>query len=230
VKKRKRDYGPCDYAPEAAAASAALGFAVVDAATRRPIANATVVAGAGTAETDAGGNGVLQGLPTGPMTATASAPGYDSRGLQVDLEPGVPAQVRFELRRHRDAGDLESSIGQNGTAALRGVQFDTNSATIRPDSNATLSKALTVILNRPDSHWIIAGHTDSQGSAELNQRLSEARARAVMDWLVAHGVAPNRLTARGYGASMPVADNTTEEGRAQNRRVELTLVKPGTDH
>jgi outer membrane protein OmpA-like peptidoglycan-associated protein len=229
VKKMKRDYGPCDYAPEPAAASASLGCVVVDGATHAPIAGATVVAGAGSATTDANGNCVLNNLAAGPATITATAAGYEQKALQTDLESEAPAQLRFELRRHREASDLESAIGQNGSAALLGVQFDTNSATLRPDSTPTLNKALAVILKRPNSHWIVAGHTDSQGSEELNQKLSEARAAAVVAWLESNGVDQGRLQARGYGAARPVADNSTEQGRAQNRRVELVLVKPGAD-
>jgi len=67
----------------------------------------------------------------------------------------------------------------------------------------------------------IEGHTDNVGGAAANQTLSEKRAQSVRDWLVAHGIAADRLTAQGYGAAKPVADNGTDEGRTKNRRVEL---------
>ena len=67
----------------------------------------------------------------------------------------------------------------------------------------------------------VQGHTDNVGSDAYNQTLSEARARAVVDWLTKHGTAPDRLTAKGYGQTVPVADNNTDEGRAKNRRVEI---------
>jgi len=67
----------------------------------------------------------------------------------------------------------------------------------------------------------VVGHTDNVGAAAANQALSEKRAQSVRDWLTEKGIAASRLTAKGYGASKPVADNTTEEGRAKNRRVEL---------
>jgi len=84
---------------------------------------------------------------------------------------------------------------------------------------------LATINKRPNSQWIIAGHTDNQGSADLNQKLSQSRAASVIAWLVSHGVAASRLKPQGFGASHPVADNSTEAGRALNRRVEMQLVQ-----
>ena len=70
----------------------------------------------------------------------------------------------------------------------------------------------------------IEGHTDNVGSAADNQKLSENRAKAVVSYLNSKGISPGRLLAKGYGATKPVADNTTEEGRAQNRRTELKII------
>lgn len=223
VKKMKKDYGPC---PNAVPPTmAAVTVSVVDANTQRPIAGATVIAGGASAVTDERGASVLADLPAGQLSATASAPGYEQKTVPLTLQADSPGQVRIALQRHHDGGDIERSIGASGTAALRGVHFDTNSANLRPDSTATLQQALAVINKRPNSQWVISGYTDSQGSDDVNQRLSDARAGAVMDWLIEHGVDENRLTAKGYGSSHPVADNSTEDGRAQNRRVELTLTK-----
>jgi len=224
VKSVKKDYGPCP-SNAVAPSLASLSISVVDATTQRPIPGATVIAGGASAVTDAHGNGVLPDLPTGQISATASAQGYEQKTVPAVLQANSTGQVTIPLQRHREGGDLERSIGANGTAALRGVHFDTNSANLRSDSTETLQQALAVINKRPNSHWVISGYTDSQGSADVNQRLSDARAGAVMDWLIEHGVDESRLTAKGYGSSHPVADNSTEEGRAQNRRVELTLVK-----
>jgi OmpA-OmpF porin, OOP family len=79
--------------------------------------------------------------------------------------------------------------------------------------------------NHPDSHWIISGHTDNQGNAALNQPLSEARAKSVVTWLKQHGADVSRLAPEGFGATRPVADNATANGRALNRRVEVSLEK-----
>jgi outer membrane protein OmpA-like peptidoglycan-associated protein len=70
----------------------------------------------------------------------------------------------------------------------------------------------------------VDGHTDSTGSTTANQTLSEARAKAVVDYLVAHGVAQSRITSTGFGGAKPVASNATEEGRAKNRRIEFRVV------
>jgi outer membrane protein OmpA-like peptidoglycan-associated protein len=203
-----------------------LNCSVVDAATHKPIPVATVDAATGAAATDAKGKCVLHSLPAGLVTATANAPGYDEQVIPVDLEAGANGQANFELKRHTEGvADLDRTIGENGAAAIYGVHFDTGSATLRSDSTQSLENVLAVIGKRPNSRWIIAGHTDNQGSAELNEKLSQARAASVIAWLASHGVAGNRLTPQGFGASRPVADNATEAGRALNRRVEMQLVK-----
>jgi outer membrane protein OmpA-like peptidoglycan-associated protein len=81
------------------------------------------------------------------------------------------------------------------------------------------------VKSSPGSRWTIAGHTDNQGGADYNLKLSLARAHSVVTWLTQHGVSGDVLTAKGYGLTRPVADNATESGRALNRRVEVSLVK-----
>ena len=78
-----------------------------------------------------------------------------------------------------------------------------------------------MLQQNPDVKLIVEGHTDNVGAAVGNQALSAKRAQAVVAWLTAHGIAASRLTAKGWGQSKPVADNTSEDGRAKNRRVEL---------
>lgn len=106
---------------------------------------------------------------------------------------------------------------------LRGVYFDFDRADIRPDARPVLDEAIQVLRARPDAKLVVEGHTDSVGGEEYNQALSLRRAEAVKNYLVAGGVAPERITVVGYGETRPVASNDTEEGRAQNRRVELRL-------
>jgi outer membrane protein OmpA-like peptidoglycan-associated protein len=84
-----------------------------------------------------------------------------------------------------------------------------------------LQKVADLLSKDPALKVEVQGHTDNVGGDAYNQTLSEARARAVMDWLVKHGVAAGRLTAKGYGKTRPVADNGSDEGRAKNRRVEI---------
>jgi outer membrane protein OmpA-like peptidoglycan-associated protein len=108
---------------------------------------------------------------------------------------------------------------------LRGVHFDFDKAIVRSDSVPILREAANTLKENPAVNVIVEGHTDSLGTEQYNQRLSVRRAEAVKDYLVKLGVAANRLTVRGKGESQPVASNDTEEGRAENRRVEL-LVQP----
>ncbi|MFN8641142.1 MAG: OmpA family protein [Candidatus Binatia bacterium] len=109
---------------------------------------------------------------------------------------------------------------------LRGVNFDFNSSAIGPDSRPVLEEAAAQLKQHPDVHVLVQGFTDSIGSEEYNQRLSLRRAEAVYRYLVNLGVDPERLTVEGFGESHPVADNDTEVGRAQNRRVELHPTQP----
>lgn len=199
-----------------------LTSSVTDADTHKPIAGATVTAAITTASTDAQGQCELKGVPAGLVTASAIAPGYDEAVTAVDLEAGSNGTARFELHRHKEGvADLERAIGESGSAAVYGIHFDVNSAALRPDSTPALENLLALINKNPNSRWTIAGHTDNQGSAELNSRLSQARAASVIAWLGQHGVVANRLTGQGFGPSRPVADNATEAGRALNRRVEI---------
>ena len=103
------------------------------------------------------------------------------------------------------------------------IQFETGSAAIAANSNPLLDRLATVAQDCP-IRLVVAGHTDNVGNAELNQRLSFERATAVVTALSARGVSADRLSARGFGAEQPVASNRTPEGRASNRRIEITAV------
>jgi outer membrane protein OmpA-like peptidoglycan-associated protein len=174
------------------------------------------------ATSDAQGKFSLSGVPAGLVTASATAPGYDDGVLPLDLEAGSTGRADFELHKHQEkAVDLERAIAEKGSVAIYGIHFDTGKSTLRPDSAPALEAILTLINNKPESRWVVAGHTDNQGAADLNDKLSEARAASVIAWLTGHGIAQNRLAPKGFGMRQPVADNATESGRALNRRVEI---------
>ena len=120
-----------------------------------------------------------------------------------------------------DASSLGDEINKTGHVAVYGIHFDTNKATIQPDSEKILTEIAKLAQQNADLKLRVEGHTDNQGSAAANQSLSEKRAQAVVAWLSAHNVPAGRLTAKGLGQAQPVADNSTEDGRAKNRRVEL---------
>lgn len=105
------------------------------------------------------------------------------------------------------------------------ILFDTSKSTIKAESARVLSDITAILKKYPDSRFTIDGHTDSSGSDSFNQKLSESRAQSVMNYLVSNGINASRLMSAGYGESRPVADNGTKAGRAQNRRVEINLVK-----
>ncbi len=102
--------------------------------------------------------------------------------------------------------------------------FAVNSATLQPGAYDEINRVAGVLNQYPQTTVQIAGHTDSTGSAEYNQKLSERRAEAIKSALVGAGVDPARLTTIGYGESKPIAPNTTEAGRQQNRRVEIRIM------
>ena len=107
------------------------------------------------------------------------------------------------------------------TVVLEGVTFETASAELTSDGSTTLMHVAAALRADTTIRVEVGGHTDGVGSRAANLRLSEARARTVRDYLIGSGIAAERVTARGYGMAQPIAPNATEEGRAQNRRVEL---------
>lgn len=118
--------------------------------------------------------------------------------------------------------DLYDALAADGRVATHGILFATNSARIRPESTPTLEQIGAMLKDHPELRLSIEGHTDAQGETSYNLDLSKRRADAVRDFLVDKlGVDAGRLETAGYGEDRPVADNTTPEGRQQNRRVEL---------
>lgn len=106
------------------------------------------------------------------------------------------------------------------------VQFETGTSALRPESDALLNEVAEVLKTHPEILRVeVQGHTDEVGTREFNQRLSVGRARAVVHWLMQHGVAAERLVARGYGSDVPLATNATEQGRRTNRRVEFRIIE-----
>ena len=107
---------------------------------------------------------------------------------------------------------------------LKNIFFDLNRSELKPESHVELDK-LVDYLSHNDVKIEIGGHTDDQGSDEYNDKLSQNRAKAVYDYLVGRGISADRLSYAGYGKRQPVADNSTEEGRAANRRTEFRFVR-----
>jgi SH3 domain-containing YSC84-like protein 1 len=125
-----------------------------------------------------------------------------------------------ELNRYRSA-DLEASLDTKRRLTLSNVHFATGEAELSSDSASALNNIVAGLKEHPDWKIRVEGFTDNVGSPNANLKLSTERAHAVMDWLANHGIDRSRLSAKGYGESHPVAKNSSEEGRAKNRRVEL---------
>lgn len=133
----------------------------------------------------------------------------------------IVVSERQAMRQEVSIQALTDQLARDGFVTLE-VNFDTASTQLRADSAAALDAAAAALKASPDLRVEIGGHTDNVGDAAANRALSEGRAKAVQAALVERGIAASRLTAVGYGQDRPIADNRGEDGRAKNRRVELT--------
>src|SRR5881398_18808 len=176
---------------------------------------------------DSDKDGVPDGIdkcPNTPAGATVDASGcpldadLDGDGVDdtKDKCPGTPPGSRVDA-----FGCVILFTPERTPVILRGVTFETGRAVLQLESFTVLNIVAQSLVANPAIRLEIAGYTDGTGSAATNLRLSQARAEVVRAYLVSRGVSPTRMIARGYGASNPIAVNTTPEGRAQNRRVEL---------
>ncbi|MBF0584588.1 MAG: OmpA family protein, partial [Magnetococcales bacterium] len=118
-----------------------------------------------------------------------------------------------------------ATVNSQGCWVLKNLNFKTNSAVIESKDEGTLHDTASVLKNNPTMKVEIQGHTDNVGKGPYNKKLSQARANEVMMQLIARGIAKSRLSAHGYGMEKPVTTNATEAGRAENRRVELRVLK-----
>jgi outer membrane protein OmpA-like peptidoglycan-associated protein len=125
-----------------------------------------------------------------------------------------------EMTQEVTAKDMLDALNKDGFIALY-INFDTGKFDIKPDSQPIIDQIAALLKNNPDLKLGIEGHTDNVGTAEGNKKLSEQRAKSVMNAVVKLGIAADRLSATGWGQEKPVADNRTEDGRAKNRRVEI---------
>jgi len=108
-----------------------------------------------------------------------------------------------------------------GKIIVNGIKFDVNKATLKPESMGPINKIYQLMHKNPDINFSVEGHTDSDGNDTNNQTLSEARGKSVMNKLIEMGISENRLKSNGFGESKPIDNNTTAEGKANNRRVEF---------
>lgn len=145
-----------------------------------------------------------------PVVAAVAAPVV----VKEVVQQAAPAEKK----------EVVKTIFTDKPVTIEGANFDTNSAKLKHTADKKLNEVVDFAAKYKESNLAVSGHTDSTGSAKLNQKLSEKRAASVKAFLVKKGVAADRITTRGESASRPVADNKTKAGRAQNRRVEINSV------
>ena len=137
--------------------------------------------------------------------------------VEVRSEPNQDLRLTMRYRRWRPPPpEPEAAPG----LVIDGILFDSGRATIQQESFPRLDRVVEYMTHRPTVRIRVSGHTDNEGNARRNQRLSEARARAVRAYLISHHIDGGRVEAVGYGDERPVASNDTEEGRRRNRRIE----------
>jgi outer membrane protein OmpA-like peptidoglycan-associated protein len=149
-------------------------------------------------------------------------------GIGAVAGAGIGAYMDAQERKLREqtAGTGVDVIRDGDNLLLRmpsGITFAYDRSDVQPQFQPTLNEVASVLAQYPKTYIDVLGHTDSDGSDAYNQALSERRAQAVADYLVAHGVQSARIATRGYGKTQPIASNATEAGKAANRRVEIKI-------
>jgi OOP family OmpA-OmpF porin len=161
--------------------------------------------------------------PPPPPPAAPAAPPPPPPNPDLDGDGVLNAHDKCPNTRPGAVVDLDGCEVE-AVIELEGVNFDFDKATLKPETMVILNEAAALLDKHERVVVEVAGHTDSIGTETYNQGLSERRAKAVQDYLVSKGVKASRLSAKGYGESLPIASNDTEAGRAENRRVELIVL------
>ncbi len=162
-----------------------------------------------------------------PLPAAPGAPVVVVPGRPRPVAPATPAPAPSPAPGPVTVESVERDVLETGLFRTSSVNFEFAKADLIPTSAATLDIVADVLRRYPALRVEVGGHTDDRGSDATNDRLSQRRAESVLDYLVASGVATDRLAAVGYGERRPVASNETETGRALNRRVEFVVLNPG---
>ncbi len=157
-------------------------------------------------------------------------PSGKNYGMSVNAKGHMFHSENFDIPAAQGYQEIRKDIqlmpvNPGSKVVLRNVFFDFNSATLKPESYAELNRLAQILKQYPGIVVEISGHTDNIGSFQYNMKLSQKRAEAVVEYLIAQGVPPESLVAKGYGPTKPIAPNDTEEGRALNRRVEAKVLK-----
>ena len=158
-------------------------------------------------------------LPSGEMYGfRAEANGYAAVNQNLDVK-----KVKQYEEIKKDLKLVPLEVGQ--TVRLNNLFFDFNKSVLKSESFAELDRLVALLSATPTMEVLIAGHTDNVGNDASNKNLSEARAKAVKNYLISKNIEAKRLKTTGFGKAKPLTSNDSEEGRSQNRRVEFTILK-----
>ena len=197
---------------------------VTDAFTKEPI-QATIEV------IDNEKNQVISTIKSNAKTGKylVSLPSGKNYGLNVKADGYLFHSENFNIPKATGYQEIIKDIALNklqvgSKVVLKNIFFDYAKATLRPESYAELDRLVKLLKDHPNIKIEVSGHTDNRGSLKTNMRLSTARAKAVADYLIGHGISADRITYKGYAYFQPIASNDTEEGRQQNRRVEFKVI------
>ncbi|MEE4112045.1 MAG: OmpA family protein, partial [Desulfobacteraceae bacterium] len=167
----------------------------------------------------AGAIGGLVAKNTAAGILIGAAVGGVAGGLIGNYMDKQAAEIQSDI-----AGAKVERIGEGIKITFSsGLLFDVDQATLKPQTRSELNELAGILNKYPDTHILLAGHTDSTGREEYNLALSRRRAQSVADYLISKGVDSGRFTIQGFGPSEPLVSNDTPEGRTQNRRVEVAI-------
>ena len=169
-------------------------------------------------------NDAVQTASTAATSAMSGLGDFFKTKLPNGVELNIP-QFGIESKLLSFIQDSSKAVDDTTWFNFDRLLFDTGKATLQPSSDEQLNNVAEILKAYPNVHVKIGGYTDNTGDAAANKALSEERAKTVMDSLTAKGIEPSRLASEGYGDQYPVGDNSTEEGRAKNRRIALRVTQ-----
>ena len=172
---------------------------------------------------DLDGDGILDSADQCPSTPAGVAVSANGCTLDSDGDGVADANDACSATAAHTTVDASGCAIPVTILKLHGVSFELNSSVLKGASHALLNETAASLISKGSSNVVVAGHTDSLGDANYNMTLSQRRADRVRAYLMSKGVSGSSLTAVGHGEEQPTADNSTREGRAQNRRVEIQL-------
>ena len=180
--------------------------------------------------------GIGAGIGAAAGAVIGQVIGKDTKGTLIGTAGGAAVGAAIGNIFDRQEKELRNKLKGTGVDVKRtgegeikltapeNITFDINSYVIKPQFRNTLDSVATVLKTYPDSTIVVSGHTDTTGNDVINNPLSVNRASSVESYLESQGISSSRITSRGYGSKQPIASNSTEAGRAQNRRVEIAII------